>query len=91
MISKTNFSQYFFTPNSKKQFDKLPQETKKRIHKKLKYYCESKNPAYFARTLSNSKLGQYRFRIGEYRIIFDFRDKTKLVILKIGHRREIYR
>ena len=33
----------------------------------------------------------YRFRVGDYRIIFDL-DKNKLVILilKVGHRKNIY-
>ena len=34
----------------------------------------------------------YRFRIGDYRIIYDF-DRTKgvLFLLAVGHRREVYR
>lgn len=36
------------------------------------------------------RLGTYRFRIGDYRIIFDI-EGEEIVILRIGHRREIYR
>ncbi|MBC8526038.1 MAG: type II toxin-antitoxin system RelE/ParE family toxin [Candidatus Cloacimonetes bacterium] len=36
------------------------------------------------------KLGSYRFRIGNYRVIFDI-DEDKLVILRVGHRKNIYR
>jgi len=34
----------------------------------------------------------YRFRIGDYRIVYDF-DRTKgiLYLLAVGHRREVYR
>jgi mRNA interferase RelE/StbE len=35
-------------------------------------------------------LGTYRFRIGDYRIIFDIEDE-EIVILRVGHRKEIYR
>lgn len=35
-------------------------------------------------------LGTYRYRIGDYRVIFDM-DGKKVVILRIGHRREVYR
>jgi mRNA interferase RelE/StbE len=34
--------------------------------------------------------GTYRFRIGDYRAIFDI-EGSDLVILRIGHRRDIYR
>ncbi len=62
--------------------------TKKRLKKKLEAY--SKNPFLYAKRLINPNIGTYRFRIGNYRIIFDI-DKEKIVILRIGHRREIYK
>lgn len=34
----------------------------------------------------------YRFRVGDYRIIYEIHDdKLIIIIIKIGHRREIYR
>jgi mRNA interferase RelE/StbE len=34
----------------------------------------------------------YRVRVGDYRIVYEVRDNVLLVlIVKIGHRREIYR
>ncbi|MDZ7363783.1 MAG: type II toxin-antitoxin system RelE/ParE family toxin [candidate division KSB1 bacterium] len=44
----------------------------------------------YAAKLSSFDLGSYRFRIGDYRVIFDV-DGAALVILRAGHRREIYR
>lgn len=36
--------------------------------------------------------GKYRIRLGDYRILYDVDTKKKIVyILKIGHRREIYK
>jgi mRNA interferase RelE/StbE len=35
-------------------------------------------------------MGQYRFRIGDYRIIFDLANDM-LYVLDVGHRKEIYR
>ena len=33
----------------------------------------------------------YRFRVGDYRVIFDMEeDKLKLLIIKIGHRKNVY-
>ncbi|MCG3197639.1 MAG: hypothetical protein GHCLOJNM_02127 [bacterium] len=34
----------------------------------------------------------YRVRVGDYRIVYEIRDRVLLVlILRIGHRREVYR
>ena len=36
--------------------------------------------------------GAWRIRVGDYRILYDIHDEEKkVVILEIGHRREIYR
>ncbi len=35
-------------------------------------------------------MGTYRFRVGNYRVIFDL-DDEQIVILRVGHRRDIYR
>jgi len=35
-------------------------------------------------------LGQYRFRIGDYRVVFDIEGDT-LFVLDVGHRKDIYR
>jgi mRNA interferase RelE/StbE len=33
----------------------------------------------------------YRFRVGDYRVIFDMeRDKLVILVLQIGHRKNIY-
>ena len=43
-----------------------------------------------ASKLIDETLGQYRYRIGDYRVIFDIHGQN-IVILRVGHRREIYR
>ncbi len=55
---------------------------------KLKEFTDE--PLKYARKLTNPKIGTYRFRIGEYRVIYDI-DDNKIVILRIGHRKSIYR
>lgn len=33
----------------------------------------------------------YRFRVGDYRVIFDIeQEKLQILVLKIGHRRNVY-
>lgn len=70
--------------------DKLELSTARRIINKLKWFSNQKNLAVHATKLTDEKIGQYRFRIGEHRVIFDY-SKNKITILKIGHRKNIYR
>jgi mRNA interferase RelE/StbE len=65
--------------------DKKPQY---RIAMKLKEYAHE--PLKYAHKLINQKIGAYRFRIGDYRVVFDIDDEI-IVILRIGHRQNIYR
>jgi mRNA interferase RelE/StbE len=44
----------------------------------------------YSETLRDAKLGTYRFRIGDYRVIFDI-EGTDIVVLRVGHRKDIYR
>lgn len=81
---------YEFKPQAVRDFKKLPKEVRKRIIKKLDYFISTEDPLVFADHLINYELSSYRFRIGDYRIIFDVIDEV-LIILTLGHRREIYR
>ncbi len=41
--------------------------------------------------LKNHPVADYRLRIGNYRVLFDVNWETKeILILKVGHRREVY-
>jgi mRNA interferase RelE/StbE len=77
-----------FTNRSLKDLENINPTTQKRIAAKLKEY--SAEPLKYSKKLSNSNLGSYRFRIGDYRVIFDI-DKENIVILRIGHRKNIYK
>ena len=84
------FSMYkiFFTNRSLKDLESIDPATQKRIAAKLKEY--SAEPLKYSKKLSNTNFGSYRFRIGDYRVIFDI-DKENIVILRIGHRKNIYK
>ncbi|MEK9175870.1 MAG: type II toxin-antitoxin system RelE/ParE family toxin [Patescibacteria group bacterium] len=77
-----------YTKTAFHDIQKLDSVAKKRIKKKLEEL--SKNPIALSKKLISSSLGTYRFRVGNYRIIFDM-DKQNIVILRVGHRREIYK
>ena len=77
-----------YTQSAVQDIRKLDIVAKKRIKKKLEEYAV--DPLLYAKKLVNSAIGSYRWRAGNYRIVFDI-DQTHIVILHIGHRREIYR
>lgn len=79
-----------FRPQAEKEYKKLPRKIQIQIRNKLKYYLSTENPLAFASHLKDSSIGTYRFRIGDYRVVFDIQGST-LIILTLGHRREIYR
>lgn len=86
-------SQIYFTEAARSDLHGLDQEIASRIVKKLAWFGGQQNPLCFAVRLTTSFLGTYRFRVGDYRILFDVsKDKTIiiLIILRIKHRKEVY-
>jgi len=77
-----------YTKSAVKDIKKLDRVIRKRINKKIK--VSSKKPFLYAKKLISSSLGSFRWRIGNHRIIFDIKGKN-IIILKIGHRKEIYK
>lgn len=81
---------YQFTKSSLRRLKKLPKDIQIRIINKLDYFCAQEDPLSFTDTLTNSQLGAYRFRIGDYRVVFDMEDAS-LVIHEVANRKDIYR
>lgn len=77
-----------FTARATKDISKLEPEAKERIGEALRRY--SKDPLNYARKMVDPSLGSYRFRVGDYRVIFDL-EGDKLIVLRVGQRKEIYR
>ena len=72
-----------------KEMKQVPKSGLQRITRRIQSLCE--NP----RSLGIEKLSageRYRLRQGDYRIIYYVEDENGLVcIVKIGHRREVYK
>ena len=77
-----------YTRTAVKDIEKLDNVAKKKLKIKLENY--SKKPLSYARKLIDTKIGTYRWRTDNYRVVFDIHGKM-IIILRIGHRREIYR
>lgn len=77
-----------YTRTARKDIRKLDIVTQKRLKKSLEKFRE--DPLSKSVKLTDSKLNVYRFRVGNYRAIFQIRG-TNIEILRVQHRREIYR
>jgi mRNA interferase RelE/StbE len=52
----------------------------------------AENPRLFGKPLHGDKGGLWRYRVGDYRLICDIRDeKVVVLVLRVGHRKNIYR
>lgn len=80
----------FLMPKAIQDLRKLTVDLRWRIIEKLEWYCAQQHPEVFAKKLTEPEIGDYRFRIGDYRAIFSIND-NRVEVLRIGHRKEIYR
>lgn len=77
-----------YTQRAIKDIKKLDQKVKSRLGKAILRLED--DPFGHGKALINTSQGGYRFRVGDYRVIFDLEDE-EIVVLRVGHRREIYR
>lgn len=76
------------TKRALKDLDKIDANSRIRIAERLKVLTA--DPFISSKKLTSSIIGTYRFRIGDFRVIFDLED-DKIIILRIGHRKDIYK
>jgi mRNA interferase RelE/StbE len=77
-----------------RELDKLDAQHRKRILKFLnERVAKLGNPRSVGQALRGSRLGEFwKYRVGDYRLICRIEDDRLLVlVLRLGHRREIYR
>ena len=78
------------------KFDKSFKKTDKQTQKIIKAWIEKnlmgcENPHLHGKGLTANKSGQWRYRVGDYRILAEIRDnELVLVLVEVGHRSRIY-
>ncbi|HEV8581472.1 MAG TPA: type II toxin-antitoxin system RelE/ParE family toxin [Thermoanaerobaculia bacterium] len=65
----------------------LDTQTRNRVLERLQQ--AALDPLQNSIKLTAARLGTYRYRVGDYRIIFDFEGDT-VIVLRIGNRKDIY-
>ena len=81
-----------FAEKAKKQLKKLDKHIAALIIGWLEKNIQNcENPRLHGKGLVENKSGQWRYRIGDYRVICEIQDKEIIVlVLEVGHRRDIY-
>ena len=83
-----------FLAQAARDVEKLDRQVARRISRfLLDRVANLENPRSVGEALRGSQLGEYwKYRVGDYRIICKIEDDRLLVlVVRIGHRREIYR
>lgn len=78
-----------YHPEIQRDIAGLPRNMKDRIRKAIEQRLLA-DPLRFGTPLRRSLHGYRKLRAGDYRIIFKI-DNENIVVLKIGHRKEVYR
>lgn len=82
-----------FTKSALKQLKKLDKATAALILGWIRKNLEGcENPRIHGKGLTANRSGQWRYRVGDYRIIAEIND-TEIIILvvNVGHRSDIYK
>ena len=77
-----------------KQLSKLDPAVARRIVRFLRErVAAATDPRSVGSALKGDELGRlWKYRVGDYRIIVEIRDREiRIVVVRLGHRREIYR
>jgi mRNA interferase RelE/StbE len=77
-------------PAAERQIRKLEATVRRRILNRMETLQTNPRPAGVEK-LSDSE-GLYRVRVGDFRIIYEIEDRiTRLLVLKVGDRKEVYK
>lgn len=80
------------TPRFDKSFKKLDRYTQRIIKNWIeRNLLDCENPRAHGKALSANRAGQWRYRIGDYRLLCHIDDDELIILaLNVGHRRAVY-
>lgn len=81
----------WIAPAAERDIQKLSRSTQRRILDRIEELRTS--PRLHAEKLKGKGSGAlYRVRVGDYRIIYEVEEQAlKILVVKVGHRRDVYR
>ncbi|WP_313545017.1 type II toxin-antitoxin system RelE family toxin [Leifsonia aquatica] len=77
-------------PAALREIKKLEPQAKRRVQATIELLAETPRPPAAKPLIASG--GAWRVRVGDYRVIYDIHDdRLVILVLRAGHRREIYR
>jgi mRNA interferase RelE/StbE len=85
--------QVFIMKRAKRQLEKLPVQIQERIAEGVGKLGNNPDDVLLdVKSLTNDSEARYRLRVGNYRVKYNRDDEIRIVeIVRVGHRKEIYR
>jgi len=84
--------QVILTPEAQSDLRGIASTTRTRLLDKLEWIGENAELIQHQAMQGDEWKGCYKYRVGDYRIIYRMEHPvTKLIVLKVGHRREVYK
>ncbi len=82
-----------FDPRALKELEKLDRISQRRVVSFLQQrIAGAAGPRSSGKTMTGDKVGLWRYRVGDYRVICGIIDGSQSVFaLRVAHRREVYR
>ena len=81
---------FIFSKYAKKQFDRVYESDKKRIITKLTFLKEISDIYDYIKPVRNLLPSTHRIRISNFRLLIKI-ENNNIIILKVWHRRDIYK
>jgi len=79
-----------FSPSARREFRKLAREIQRSLRPRLDALANEPRPTGAKKLKGSDDL--WRIRVSDYRIIYEIRDRILVVlVVRVGHRREVYR
>jgi len=76
-------------PAAARQLRKFDPHVRRRVQAAIELLAENPRPPAATRLVGGA--GEWRVRIGDYRIVYEIQqDQLLVLVLNVGHRREIY-
>lgn len=79
-----------YKPSAAKAFRKVHPSDRRRIKDSIEHLAQNPRPQGYVQLSGGD--GECRIRVGQYRVVYDIADdELVILVLRIGHRREVYR
>ena len=79
-----------FAPSARRELRKLPREVQLKLNERIDSLSSDPRPRGSKKLRGSDEL--WRIRVGDYRVVYEVRDKILVVlVLRVAHRREVYR